>query len=286
MPKKQIAIAKSKGIKNIFHRFNFSFHKLHPNARRDFKCFWLPHSVNINKFKDLNNKRYGVLHVGVFPKLYYPYRANSVEQLNSKSYFKFIRRPKEDGNRSNKWPIDEEYIEVINKAKICITGGSIFNAPVQKYIEIPAVKTLLMSNWFADLGLLGFRDGYNMVAYNKENLVKRVEGLLKDKNMLNGIATNGLKLIHEKHTSTIRAEQFINNICQIIGEDLEYPKTKPCSFQVNFTYSGLAYVDNLNIKYNKVNYFNSNKEKELPKSKPKQTKPHKVAGTGWRSRIK
>lgn len=263
VPKRQIAIAKDHYIENIFHRFNFGFHKYHPEARYDFKCFWLPHSTDISKFKDNQSERKGVLHVGVHPKIYYPFRANVVEQLRKKRYFTHIPRPKEGGDKRLKWPINEDYINILNMAKICITGGSIFNAPVQKYVEIPAVGTLLMSNWFSDLGLLGYQDGHNMVAYNKENLVDKVEGLLKDNDKITKIANNGMKLIHSKHTSSIRAKQFINNICQIIGKESEYD-IPPCSHQVNF-----------------------NQGKVKLKPKIKKTKRVKVStSTDWRSRIK
>jgi len=285
VPREQLKRAKSKGIQNIFHRFNFQFHKLHPNARRDFKCFWLPHSVNTDMFRDLNLERRGVLHVGVFPQKYYPHRANVVYQLKPKPYFTRIRRPDEGGDRRLKWPIDEDYVKVLNKAKICITGGSIFNAPVQKYVEIPAVGTLLMSNWFADLGLLGYKDKHNMIAYNEENLIPLVEGLLKDEERLNHIAANGTDLILSNHTSDIRAKQFINNICQIVNKPLKY-NIKPCSYQVNFNSN--------KIKLNIPTYqlpetiepkFNPKPKQRLGNIK-KIIKGNRITNTDWRSRIK
>lgn len=280
VPRRQIEVANQNGISTIFHRFNFGFHKFHPNARRDFKCFWLPHSVNTRRFKDLKEKRSGVLHVGVHPKAYYPWRANAVEQLKTKSYFTYIPRPKELGNRDNKWPIDNEYARLVNIAKICVTGGSIYNAPVQKYVEIPACNTLLMSNWFPDLGLMGYRDNYNMVAYTPENLIKKVEGLLKDGKRLSYIAKNGMSLMLSNHTSEIRSKQFINNICQILDKPLEYPKTSPCSYQVNFKRIPGA------IRISEPELIEEEKKvEEIVKEREFVTLDGIVSGTDWRSRI-
>lgn len=275
VPRHQIEKAKEYGIENLFHRFNFAFHTFHPKARRDFNCFWLPHSIDTTKFKPLDNKELDVLHVGVCPKTYYPHRADAVRQLKNKEYFKQIIRPKEGGDRTKKWPIDTDYAKLVASAKICITGGSIFNAPVQKYVEIPACNTLLMSNWFPDLGLLGFVPGLNMISYNSESLIALVEGLLNDDYKLKEISANGYKLITTEHSSIKRSKQFINNICQILRIDKEFPDINACSFQVNFNISDPVVIDR-------------------PKPKPKKSHKKapikidgikKVTGTDWRSRI-
>lgn len=234
VPKAQIAIAKEHGIPTIFYRFNFAFHKFHKSAKRDFRCIWLPHSANIGRFKDYGEKTIDVLHVGVCPEGPYPWRYGAVQLLKEKPYFELVQRPIEPGKRDKKWPIDDDYAKLLSSAKICITGGSVFNAPVQKYPEIPASGALLMSNWFPDLGLLGFVDGENMVAYDLENIVKRVEDLLADDKKRIAIATAGAELVRTRHNSKIRAKQFINYICRIINKPDEFPKVGDCSFQVNF----------------------------------------------------
>jgi hypothetical protein len=277
VPKMQMKHARRIEIENIFHRFNFPFHKIHKAARRDFRCFWLPHSVNIERFHPYGDKEIGVLHVGVFPRKYYPWRAKAIFELKDKSYFTRINRPKEGGDRSRKWPIDDDYAELISSAKICITDGSIFGAPVQKYVEIPACNTLLMSNWFPDLGLMGFRDGHSMVAYEKENVVEKVESILDDNKELKRISNNGMELILSKHTSEVRARQFINNICQIVGHDLEFPEVDPCSFQVNFI--------NTTREFKAI--YPQTTERTSPEN-PKVvrlTKRKTITGTDWRSRI-
>ena len=72
--------------------------------------------------------------------------------------------------------------------------------------------------------------------------------------------------------------QFINYICQIVNQPLEYPDILPCSYAVNF-----------NVRPNDIRL------KELPSvaKKPivkrqvrKINKQKIIKGTDWRSRIK
>jgi len=269
VPKHQIEKAYELGIKTIFHRFNFAFHKYHPEARFKFNCIWLPHSVRMDRYVDHLSKSIDVLHVGVHPQEFYPYRYSVVEQLRDKSYFTLIERPKDTPGvpRDGKWPIDRDYDNLLQKSKITITGGSIFDAPVQKYVEIPAANSLLMSNWFPDLGLMGFLPDTNMVTYHRETVVETVEDLLKDEEKIKRISSNGHNLILMRHTSEIRAKQFINFVCNIIGRDTYY-NVEPCSFQVCFKSREQIRKD---------------KQQELPR---KQRVVRRVAGTDWRSRIK
>lgn len=262
VPKSQIEKAGELGIQTIFHRFNFAFHKLHPTARFNFNCIWLPHSVRTDRYNDYLSKSIDVLHVGVCPQQFYSNRYSVVSQLRDKDYFKLIERPKDvpNGSRIGKWPIDRDYDNLLQKSRITITGGSIFNAPVQKYVEIPASNSLLMSNWFPDLGLLGFVPDTNMISYHKENVVETVESLLEDKERISKISQNGYNLITLNHTSNIRAKQFINYICNLTSQSRMF-EAEPCSFQVCF----------------------SPNNRPEPIHKPKQKKIS--TGTDWKSRI-
>lgn len=235
VPKHQIKVAKEKQISTIFHRFNFAFHHYHPEARFDFNCIWLPHSIKMERFSDHIEKSLDVLHVGVCPQQFYPFRYFAVNSLSDKPYFTKIDRPKDTPGtpRHSKWPIDRDYDNLLQSSKITITGGSIFNAPVQKYIEIPAANSLLLTNWFPDLGLLGFKPGTNMVSCYQENLLETVEALLSNDEEIDRISNNGYNLVHLKHTSEIRSKQFINFICNLLGKPLYY-EVEPCSFQVSF----------------------------------------------------
>jgi hypothetical protein len=275
VPQYQIDKAKVLGIQTIFHRFNYGFHRYHPKAKFDFKCIWLPHSIKLDRFSDTVKKSIDVLHTGVCPEAFYPDRHKAVKLLTGKSYFKRVLRPRDKPGtlRQNKWPIDRDYDNLLQSAWICVTGGSIIDAPVQKYVEIPAAKSLLLSNWFTDLGMLGFKDGYNMVSYHPENLIKVVEELLKDRNKISEISRKGYELILSKHTSEIRSKQFINFICQLLNKSQEFPSIESCSYQVNFNGNSSM------IKIGKV-------EKIKEVSKVGLTHTNMSRSTDWRSRIR
>lgn len=295
VPRIQVEKAGEFNIETIFHRFNFPFHKFHRKARVDFRCIWLPHSINMERFTDNIEKDKDILHTGVVNRHFYPHRCVAVNLLKNKSYFTLVERPRDSvtKERSKNWPIDRDYDNLLQSARICITGGSAFNAPVQKYVEIPAAGSVLMSNWFPDLGLMGFRDGYNMVAYCKENVVDAVEELLGDEEKIREVSKNGLDLILERHTSEIRSMQFVNFICTILGKRLEFPDVQPCSFQVNFKGRHLDVVNGSPV-FDKQEQKQKKKDKPIqldPKRKPRSKTQQRliekgvVRGTDWRSRI-
>lgn len=266
VPRFQLNIAKTVGIKTVFHRFNHAFHRHHADARSSFSCFWLPHSINMERFSDTIEKTINVLHVGAYTESVYPFRYAAIKALNGKSYFKQIERPRDLSGtpRQSKWPIDRDYDNLLQSADICITGGSVFHAPVQKFFEIPAANSLLLSDWFSDLGMLGFVPNKNMVPSYKENVLRVVEDLLSNPDEIKRISTSGHELIQSNHTSEIRSRQFINMICQVLDRPLEFPDISPCSFNVNFNYG-------------------------IPFQEPKQEQEHEYVsvspGTDWRSRI-
>lgn len=177
---------------------------------------WLPHSIDVNLFKDYKeDKKYNVLMAGWHFKKIYPYRHKAYELLKNKKYFTEIKRPGEcvAGNINNKWPIKEDYAKVLNQSKICITGGSIFNFPVMKYFEIPASRSCLVSNWFDELGDLGFIANENIIIADYDNLDYQMKKLLDGD--WEKIAENGYKLIREKHSTIIRAKEMIKCLKKI-----------------------------------------------------------------------
>ena len=75
-----------------------------------------------------------------------------------------------------------------------------------KYFEIPASKSLLVSNFFDELGDLGFIPDENMVAIDYENLDSQMKRL---RTSYESIAQKGYDLIREKHSTIARAKELI-----------------------------------------------------------------------------
>jgi spore maturation protein CgeB len=81
-----------------------------------------------------------------------------------------------------------------------------------KYFEIPACRTLLIADWFDELGSLGFKDHVNMVKLNKRKLKEQVEYWFTHDKEREEIAKAGEILIQQRHSVDIRARELIEHL--------------------------------------------------------------------------
>jgi len=211
VPAWQVKTAASRGVEYLFHRGMRSFRRFHPTAPETYKCRWLPFAANTDLFYPMGLKRAGVLQAGACGAGNYPIRAKLIEELSGWDQYTHIPRPHETVEKTPKWPIREDFAKVINQAEIFLTCGSRYKAAVQKYFEVPACETLLMSDYFDDLDLLGFEDGKNIVIY-EEDVRGQLELMLQDVPRIRRIAQRGRELILEKHTLSHRAIQFLDYV--------------------------------------------------------------------------
>lgn len=187
-------IPRYKGFKHIFSRYGTVGTAL-------------PHSVNTFT----NNKKTGdVLITGSGGEGgVYPHRLGVANKFKGKDYFTRIIRPLDYSG--NKYPCDNDYLDIVSSYKIHPTCGSKFNYAVRKFVEIPSCNTLLMSNMFDGAKYLGFEDGKNMVVY-QDDVVKQVEWWLAHDDDREEIALKGQELIKERHTTDRRADEFLEMI--------------------------------------------------------------------------
>lgn len=203
----QVNIAIKNNFK-VFHRYKFNlFHKDLPNK---IKTFYLPHSVNINIYKNFNlKKEIDLLQTGAISSVYL--LRNFIKNYNFKNInYKFIERP--DDTNLKKWPIGNDYINLINKSKFTLACGSKYNYPVLKYFEIPACGSIIYGSYFDELRDLGFIRNINFIEADTNNPEDHIKKLLKEKELLENICLNGFKLINEKHSNSIRINQMMNII--------------------------------------------------------------------------
>jgi Glycosyl transferases group 1 len=277
------------GFDCIFHRYNFAFHKMYPEARFKAKCIWMPHAVDESRFNQTQEKTTEVLHAGAVSDYYYPHRTNVVNKLLGKSYFTYMKRPYDWDRSVEIWPTGDDYAKVISSARICITGGSVFDIPTLKFVEIPAAGSLLMSNWFPGLGLMGFKPGENMLTYIDETIVEDVENALKNDEM-SSIVDAGRNLVLSHHTLDIRAKQFVNILGTVVYDKILNPDYGTLSSQVNF-HGGIEEeiheTDSLKFEQSSVKNITkvSPKIVKAAKVKPSMKRKKVANGTDWRSRI-
>ena len=207
VPERQIQHA-IKYSHTVIHRYKFN--KFHTDLSKKVKTIWLPHSVNINNFKDYGlRKEYGVLSTGLLANIYKT-RSAVADSLKDREYFKRIERPLD--YKKEQWPIQDGYSKELNKAWMSVCCSSILQYPVMKFFEIPASGSILYSDYLPELKELGFVPDKNMIQVNLNNIQGQVETLLKDEKRMQKVSAAGFKLIHDRHTNDIRAQELLHII--------------------------------------------------------------------------
>jgi hypothetical protein len=209
VPKLQIDFAIKHNM-GIIHRYQFN--QYHTDIPKHIKKIWSPHSVNINNFKDYGlPKKYGLLQTGAIGGVY---QLRSLVHDTMKGMPEYHRIVRPVDNAKQQWPVQDQYSRELNKAKICLCCGATVEYPVMKFFEIPASKSVLYTDYFNELGDLGFIPDENMIQVNKQTIRKQVKILVSEgwSGKLETIAQNGYNLIHERHTNEIRAKELKNEL--------------------------------------------------------------------------
>lgn len=214
-----------KYIKDTFDEFGFSHFlvryrdatdKYNPYLRKR-PVYWFPHAVPSNLFYDYKlPKDEEVLQVGRLTRPY-PFRLKIYNSLKGQPYYRRIERPEETDIK--KWPIGKEYAKLLNRSKISFSTRLNHGYPVLKYFEIPACNCLLMANSVPEMKDLGFIPGENYIELTDEsNIRQTVEYYLKRDYERELIAKSGYHLIHSRHTTIKRANEFIKIMDSIIKD--------------------------------------------------------------------
>jgi len=163
----------------------------------------IPLSANGDKFKDYNQEKdIDILLTGNVTGKIYPIRRKMLELFRDHKGFQHVR-PKQKPLK-----IGVNYSKLLNKAKISCSCTSMYNFTVAKSFEIPASMSALLSDLTADMRDLGFKDEENMIRFDN-NVKEKVEHYLKNPDKLKVLTTNGYNLVHENHTTEIRARKFL-----------------------------------------------------------------------------
>ena len=185
-----------------------------PDYKSKFR--FLPFSVDPNKIRDWNlNKEIDYLLMGHIADSY-PFRIAVRDKMKDVKGFLYHKHPGHLLKDRSKYIIDEDFAQEINRAKIFFTCGSIYQYPVMKYFEVPGCKSLLIAEDNPDIRELGFKDGVNYVAANIDNFYEKGQYYLENEKERNRIVEEGYKFIQKNHTHSVRAQQFINDVKDIL----------------------------------------------------------------------
>ncbi|MFY0543714.1 glycosyltransferase family protein [Brevibacillus sp. H7] len=213
---------RSNKVNYIFSVYRDPFYQWYPEFKD--KMRWLPLHVNSEVYRDYGlEKEIDWLLMGAVDNVY-PLRYRILQEMSNQTNFVYHKHP---GYRNykpherQKYFIGEKYAREINRAKMFFTCDSVYNYPVAKYYEVPACKSLLLAPSVNELLDLGFVPGQHFVAINDHDFREKAEYFLKNEWERNKITEQGYRLVHENHTSVIRARQLL----EMIKEILENHKT-------------------------------------------------------------
>lgn len=207
----------------IFSFYRDAFKTYYPELLYKFR--WLPNYVNIEEFKDYQlNKEIDFLLMGAVDEYTYPLRYKIDIGMSGYPGFVHNQHPgyRDYGQEEEVKSLVGKYFSMeINKAKMFFTDDSRYKFPIAKYFEVPASKTLLLASGSKELEDLGFIDGETFIEINEDNYLEKALYYLEHEEERNDITERGYQMVRKKHTSTIRAEQFIEYIKDYL-RDIEW----------------------------------------------------------------
>ncbi|WP_308636872.1 glycosyltransferase [Paenibacillus silvisoli] len=181
---------------------------------------WLPHFAEPALFRDYGqSKSIDVLMMGCTDRKYYPLRQRMLQKLQGTEGFVYHSHP---GYRtfeaaSDAW-IGAAYAREINRAKLFLSCDSVFRYPLRKYVEVPASRTLLLAPANEDLIELGFIPGTHFISITADDYEEKIRFWLDPRNetAASRIACAGYEFVHENHTTSARAVEFIRTVSAIV----------------------------------------------------------------------
>lgn len=208
----------SKNTKNyILVRSDIIFKKIYSVC--NYYC--LPFSVDSNIIPEFNNNLINkILMTGRVHHCVYPMRLR-LRALSKKHPIELLEHPGY-GNLKHD-VVGKSYLDYVNKyiASVSTCGSWEYNYVVAKYFEIPATGALLfayMEPIHSVLVKYGFRDGENMISFNKNNVLDKIYYVIDPANRkeIDRIRLNGYNLIKKRHTHETRFykefDMFINSL--------------------------------------------------------------------------
>lgn len=173
------------------------------------KAFLLPFSIDTNYyFKKSFEKINDVFAVFTTRTDTYPYREKIIRMVNDlkkvSSYTKKVQH--------------ENYIDMINKSKICITSNNKFKSLSIKYTEIMSCGSFLLADKPEDFDELGYINNKHLVLYDGiEDLKNKIFYYLRNPNEREIIEKEGMEFVRKYHNNSIRVKQFSDIISKELG---------------------------------------------------------------------
>lgn len=185
------------------------------------KWYFLPYSVDIEKFKPRSQKKHDVMLVGSVAGRY-PLRVvawNALPRFCERRGFRLLmnKRGPRPTWEAAKWEQDPQYCirdvyaDAVSSSRFFIYCGGIYGYPVQKYFEVPAGGCLSLASELRGVGKdLGFINRKTYVVVDKGSWMKELLYYHENDDEAQRIISNGRRLIQSRHSHEIRARQFVD----------------------------------------------------------------------------
>lgn len=207
-------------VKYVFTYYRDKFLEWYPELADRMR--WLPHHANTAIYKDYGKEKdIDLLMTGAMYEEYYPLRNMMFNRLKTRSNFVYLSHPGYrtiEQNELNVY-VGEKYAQQLNRAKIGLTCHSIYEYPVMKYFEITACNSLLLAPYTEELADLGLIPGVHFVSINEDNFEEKAAYYLQNEQERKRISLNGMRLVHERHSTKTRAQEFVEQIEDILKEN-------------------------------------------------------------------
>ena len=171
------------------------------------RLFVWPNFVDPDVFCDYGEKKTISVLITGSHALHYPWR-NRINKLISKSlptltcpHFGWF-----DAGAASRTVFDEPYARLIGISFVAPTCGTIAKEVVRKHLEIPACKSLLITEETQGLKEGEFVDMKNCVFVNEANVLDKLDYLFKNLEVIDNISREGYRLIHSRHTLKNRGQ--------------------------------------------------------------------------------
>ena len=167
------------------------------------KVFWLPFSVNTEKYKKTADcKIIDVMTTFTTKPHWYPNRSKIQTMLKKLNVISFTKPV-----------LHDEYIKKINQSKIFVTDNGTYNCLNMKFTEVLSCGTLLLSNKPEDFDDVGFKEGEHLVIYKDLNdMQDKINYYLKHDNEREEIAKNGMEFVRKNHSNDVRIKEMTDII--------------------------------------------------------------------------
>jgi len=166
----------------------------------------LPYSIDTKIFRPTGeNREYDLAFAGSTSAKWYPLR----DQIMNT--WKNLPQKYKTFSHSGHLGLTE-YISLINRTKIFLVEGGIYNYPVAKYFETMACNTLVLGTEPLDADLLHFKLGVNIAPIRMDHMLEDQIYWIENEEERKKLSENGYQTILKYHTNEIRVKEFLERL--------------------------------------------------------------------------